>query len=342
MNISNFNYELPESYIAKFPVSPRDKSKLLLLGRSDGSIRDTIFNQIAGLLKKDDILVINDTRVIPARLTGEKKGTGAGVELLLLSPREEGVWEVLVKPAKRVREGVEIVFGNGILRAEVAHKSNGKTIVRFKYSGSFDDILDRIGKIPLPPYIKREVKKEDREWYQTVYSRKKGAVAAPTAGFHFTEKLLADIKNRGIEVVPLTLHVGWGTFRPVREEDIKKHKMESEYYELTEENAEKINNAKKNGRRIIAVGTTATRVLETLGDSGGRIRAGAGYTDKFIYPGYKFNIIDGLITNFHLPKSTLLMLVCAFAGREEIIEAYGHAIRNCYRFYSYGDAMFIS
>ncbi len=345
MDIAKFDYNLPKSCIALSPVFPRDKSKLLLLNRNDGSIRDKTFHQIVNLLRKDDVLVVNDTRVFPARLIGKKKDTGAGIELLLLNQAKEkagNVWEVLVKPAKRVREGTEVIFEEGLLRAEVTGKSNGKTFVGFKHSGDFDEILEKIGKVPLPPYIKRKEKKEDREWYQTVYSRKKGAVAAPTAGFHFTEKLLEDIRNKGIEIIPLTLHVGWGTFRPVREKDITKHNMESEFYELSKESAEKINRAKKNSRRVIAVGTTTTRVLETLGDSAGRVRAGSGYTDKFIYPGYKFRVINALITNFHLPKSTLLMLVCAFTGRGNILKAYEHALKHHYRFYSYGDAMFIS
>ncbi len=345
MNLSDFNYILPQSSIALSPVSPRDTSRLLLLDRNDGSVRDKTFHQVVNLLRKGDILVVNDTRVIPARLTGKKRVTGAAIDLLLLNrvkEKEGNVWEVLVKPARRVREGTEIIFEKGLLRAEVIGKSNGKTLVEFKHSGDFDVILEEIGKVPLPPYIKREEKKEDRGWYQTVYSRKKGAVAAPTAGFHFTEKLIKDIANKGVEIISLTLHVGWGTFRPVRENDITKHKMGSEFYELSEESAVKINRARENRGRVIAVGTTTTRALETLGDSSGRVKAGSGYTDKFIYPGYEFRIIDALITNFHLPKSTLLMLVSAFAGREKVLKAYEHALKHQYRFYSYGDAMFIT
>ena len=350
MNLSEFDFLLPVSLVASIPVSPRDHSRLLVLDRKNGSARDMIFNQLTDLLIDGDVLVVNNTRVIPARLDGQKRETGAKIELLLLKPYHgnhlssdgySDTWEVLVRPYKRVKEGTEIIFGSGELTARICIKSNELVVADFEYKGNFKELLNKLGRIPLPPYIKRPLKEEDREWYQTVYAEKEGAVAAPTAGFHFTEELIERIRKKGVRFVPVTLHVGWGTFRPVRENDIIKHRMESEFYELSCESAEEINKAKKEHRRVIAVGTTTTRVLETAGSAKGMVKNGSGYTDIFIYPGYEFRVIDGLITNFHLPKSTLLMLVSAFAGRENIFRAYEYAVSNKYRFYSYGDAMFI-
>jgi len=340
MRVEDFDYELPEELIAQEPIPNRDESRLMILHRNNGQIEETIFKEIIKYLRPGDLLVLNNSRVIPARLYGTKKGTGTMIEVLLLNEVEKNRWEVLVKPGKRVKKGVEIVFENGKLRAKAIDYTNfGGRIMEFSYQGNFDKLLDQLGELPLPPYIHKEL--EEPERYQTVYAREKGSVAAPTAGLHFTTSLLEDIKNKGIGIGYITLHVGLGTFRPVQVDEVEEHDMHAEYYELTSAEADKINNAKKNGGRLIAVGTTVTRTLEAVAAKHGQIVADKGWTDIFIYPGYKFRVIDGLITNFHLPRSTLLMLVSAFAGRERILGAYKRAVAEKYRFYSLGDAMFI-
>ncbi len=340
MNIEEYNYELPKELIAQTPLLNRSDSKLLVLDKETGDIEENIFKNIKSYLKKGDCLVLNDTKVYPARIIGEKEDTKAVIELLLLENKENNIWEALSKPFKRLHEGTIISFGDGLLKAKVLEKKEeGLVLIEFIYDGIFMEILEKLGTMPLPPYI--HAKLSDNSRYQTVYAKELGSAAAPTAGLHFTLELLDELKNMGIEIIYVTLHVGLGTFRPVEETDITKHKMHSEYYILKEEEAIKLNKAKKEGRKIYAVGTTSTRVLETVIKKYGEFKPCQGYTDIFIYPGYKYEAIDGLITNFHLPKSTLLMLVSALAGKDHILNAYNYAIKHNYRFFSFGDAMFI-
>jgi len=340
MKLKDFWYPLPSELIAQHPTERRDQSRLIVLDRKEKSITHRTFRDIQEYLLKGDCLVINNTRVIPARLLGEKEGTGGKIEFVLLKRLENDTWEVILKPGRRARVGSRFVFGDGRLRAEILKiVDGGNRIVRFFYDGVFEEVLDQVGIVPLPPYITEEL--EDKERYQTVYSRINGSAAAPTAGLHFTEELLEQIKAKGVEVAEVTLHVGLGTFRPVKVENIEEHHMHKEYYSISEQACETINRARKSGNRVIAVGTTSVRVLETAADDSGFVRPGQGETDIFIYPGYRFKAIDGLITNFHLPESTLIMLVCAFAGRDFIMEAYKEAIDRRYRFFSFGDAMFI-
>lgn len=340
MKTENFYYYLPEELIAQHPIEDRQESKLLLLDRRTGNIEDKIFKDIINYLNPGDCLVLNDTKVIPARLFGSRHGKDEKIEFLLLRRIEKDIWETLVRPGKKVKPSNRIVFGNGLLIADILNvEEDGTRRIKFSYKGIFEKILDELGEMPLPPYIKEKL--EDKGRYQTVYSKHEGSAAAPTAGLHFTEELLNQIEERGINIAYLTLHVGLGTFRPVKVENVEEHHMHSEYYELSKETAEIINETKKSGGRIIAVGTTTTRTLETIANTKGEVLPQKGWTDIFIYPGYKFKILDGLITNFHLPESTLLMLVSALAGKDNIFKAYRHAIENEYRFFSFGDAMFI-
>ncbi len=339
MHLENFNYDLPEELIAQEPIARRDQSRLLVLHKETGAIEHRIFADIGNYLRPGDVLVSNNTKVIPARLFGRKENTGAKVEIVLLTGLGGRRWNTLVRPGKRVQPGTRIVFGEGELAAEVIEKTPaGGRILEFHYEGVFEEILDRLGHMPLPPYIHKQLAEPER--YQTVYARVPGSAAAPTAGFHFTPELIDSLKKQGIEWVEVLLHVGLGTFRPVKEEDITKHQMHSEYYAVSSEAAEAINKARSEGRRIISVGTTSTRTLESSFRNG-QVQAGQGWTDIFIYPGYDFKVISGLITNFHLPKSTLLMLVSALAGREKVLRAYQEAVRQRYRFFSFGDAMLI-
>lgn len=340
MKLSDFNYELPKELIAQVPLEKRDEARLMVLHRSDKTIEHKVFKDILNYLKPGDCLVRNNTKVIPARLYGVKEGTGANVEFLLLNRIEGDIWEVMVRPGKKLMPGVSVSFGNGILKAEVLDKmEGGSRKVKFSYQGIFNEILDEIGLMPLPPYIKEKLEK--KEMYQTVYAKYEGSAAAPTAGLHFTEELLEKIKKKGVEIANVTLHVGIGTFRPVKEENIENHDMHTEHYYIKKEDAEKINNARKNGGRIIAVGTTSCRVLESVADENGMVKEIEDDTNIFIYPGYKFKCINGLITNFHLPESTLLMLISALAGREYVLDAYKEAVKQKYKFFSFGDAMFI-
>lgn len=340
MKTSDFYYDLPQELIAQIPLADRASSRLLVLDKKDGTITHSNFFNIKDYLKKGDCLVLNDTRVIPARLIGEKEGTGARVEFLLLNRKSEREWEVILKPGKKCKPGVKVVFGGGKLVAEIKETVNdGKRIVSFEYDGLFENVLDELGEMPLPPYI--TAKLEDRDRYQTVYSKNTGSAAAPTAGLHFTHELLDEISKMGVEIAYVTLHVGLGTFRPVKVDDVQNHKMHSEFYVIDEQTASKINKVKENGGRIISVGTTSTRVLETVADESGKLSASSGWTDIFIYPPYKFKCVEALITNFHLPESTLLMLVSAFSSKEIIMEAYAEAVKEKYRFFSFGDAMFI-
>lgn len=340
MTLKDFYYDLPEEKIAQTPCKDRCNSRLMVLDRQTKTIDHKRFYDIIDYLNEGDCLVVNNTRVIPARLFGVKEVTFANIEFLLLKRLTDTNWEVMAKPGKRAKVGTVISFGNGELKAKVIKDlDDGLKEVSFIYDGIFEEVLDRLGQIPLPPYITEKL--EDGERYQTVYSKHSGSAAAPTAGLHFTEELLGKIKNKGIKIASLTLHVGIGTFRPVKVTDIKEHKMHSEFYILDEENADLINETKKNGGKIIAVGTTSTRTLETIADENGFVSPKSGWTDIFIYPGYKFKAVDKLITNFHLPESTLLMLVSAFYDRESIINAYNEAVKTDYRFFSFGDAMFI-
>lgn len=340
MKSSDFYYELPQELIAQEPIEERSRSRLLVLGRESGSIEHRVFEDIREYLNKGDCLVLNDTRVIPARLLGEKEDTGGRIEFVLLKNLENDVWEVILKPGKRAKPGARFVFGGGELRAEVIEVAEGgNRLVRFEYEGIFQEVLDRVGIVPLPPYITKKL--DDSERYQTVYSRYRGSAAAPTAGLHFTKDLLKELEDKGIRLAYLTLHVGLGTFRPVKAENVEEHVMHSEFFNLNEAAADTINKAKADGGRIIAVGTTSCRVLETVSTPEGMIKASSGWTDIFIYPGYRFKIVDALITNFHLPESTLIMLVSAFAGKEHIMEAYRTAVEERYRFFSFGDAMLI-
>lgn len=340
MDLKEFYYYLPKELIAQEPLKDRARSRLMVLDRATGNIEHRIFEDIVDYLNPGDCLVLNDTRVIPARLIGERKDTGGKMEFVLLKKIKEEIWEVMVKPGKRARLGAEFIFGNGRLRAKVINITDeGNRIVEFFYEGIFEQVLDELGQMPLPPYIKKQL--EDREQYQTVYAREFGSAAAPTAGLHFTNELLEKIKQKKINITFITLHVGLGTFRPVKVRRIEDHKMHEEYYEISPEAAKIINETKKNGKRIIAVGTTSARTLETVGDINGQVKPQSGWSGIFIYPGYKFKVVDALITNFHLPESTLIMLVCAFAGKDKIFKAYEEAIEKKYRFYSFGDAMFI-
>ena len=341
MNVKDFNFDLPQELIAQDPLEDRSSSRLLVLDKKTGKTQHRIFKDIVEYLRSGDCLVINDTKVIPARLFGVKKDTGAKIEVLLLKRRENDIWETLVKPGKKAKPGTVIDFGDGILTGTVIETvDDGNRLIQFSYEGIFEEILDRLGQMPLPPYIHEKLK--DKERYQTVYSHELGSAAAPTAGLHFTDELLEKIKAKGIKIGYVTLHVGLGTFRPVKVDDVTTHKMHSEHYEVPEETAKLIEETKKNGKRVIAVGTTSCRTLESVAKEYGKVVPCEGWTDIFIYPGYKFKILDALITNFHLPESTLIMLVSAFAGREHVLAAYEEAVRERYRFFSFGDAMFIS
>ena len=340
MKVSDFNYELPEELIAQVPIKDRSASRLMVLHKDTQTIEHKVFKDIIDYLQPGDCLVRNNTKVIPARLYGIKEETGANVEFLLLNRIEGDIWEVMVRPGRRLQEGARVTFGDGILKAEILEKmAGGSRKVRFKYNGIFNEILDQIGLMPLPPYIHETLKDKDR--YQTVYAKYEGSAAAPTAGLHFTDELLEQIQEKGIEIANVTLHVGIGTFRPVKEENIEDHDMHTEHYYIKKEDADKINKAKNNGNRVIAVGTTSCRVLESVADENGQVKEIEGDTNIFIYPGYKFKCIDALITNFHLPESTLIMLVSAFSNREFIMKAYNEAVKEKYRFFSFGDAMFI-
>ena len=342
LKLHGFYYDLPEELIAQDPLSDRSSSRLMVLDKETGAIEHKIFKDIIDYLNPGDCLVINDTKVIPARLIGEKVGTGAAIEVLLLTRKNDlkDTWEVLVKPGKKARVGAKISFGNGKLIGEIIDiVEEGNRLIQFTYDGIFEEILDELGQMPLPPYITHKL--EDKNRYQTVYAKHDGSAAAPTAGLHFTKELLEKIKEKGIDIARVTLHVGLGTFRPVKEENILDHHMHSEFYMVEQEEADKINNARKNGHRVIAVGTTSTRTLESVAKEDGTIPACSGWTQIFIYPGYKFKAIDCLITNFHLPESTLVMLVSALAGREHVLNAYKEAVEEKYRFFSFGDAMFI-
>lgn len=336
----DFYFELPEELIAQHPLKKREESKMMVLDKETGMIEHRKFKEVIEYLSKGDCLVLNDTRVIPARLLGQREDTGAKVEFLLLKKVGDNRWETLVKPGKKAKIGSRISFGEGLLKAQVLDiREGGTRIVEFKYEGIFEERLDQLGEMPLPPYIKERL--EDKERYQTVYSKNEGSAAAPTAGLHFTEDLLKKIKEKGVEIAYITLHVGLGTFRPVKVDNIKEHEMHSEYFEVSEETANLINRTKEQGGKIISVGTTSSRTLESVADENGVIKAKSGWTDIFIYPGYEFKIIDKLITNFHLPESTLIMLVSAFSDKEKVINAYNKAIENKYRFFSFGDAMLI-
>lgn len=340
LKVADFDFYLPPELIAQQPLEPRDSSRLLVVNREKQSLENYHFRDLGTLLRKGDVLVLNNTRVLPARLLGCKKGTQTRIEVLLLQRRERDIWEVLVKPGKRLKVGQEVVFSEDLLQGRLLEVlANGNRLLQFEYSGIFEEVLDRLGQMPLPPYITAQL--EDRERYQTVYARETGSAAAPTAGLHFTPRLLAELQAKGIEIVEILLHVGLGTFRPVKTADIREHIMHAEYYRLQPEAAERINLAKKEGRRVIAVGTTSARTLESIAEPSGLVRSGEGWTDIFIYPGYRFRAIDGLLTNFHFPRSTLVMLVSAFAGSELIRQAYSLAIAERYRFYSFGDAMLI-
>ena len=340
MKVSDFDYELPQELIAQVPIKDRSASRLMVLNRENKTIEDKIFKDIIDYLKPGDCLVRNNTKVIPARLYGIKEETGVHIEFLLLKRIEGDIWEVMVHPGRRLKIGTKVIFGDGLLKAEILEMmEGGNRKVKFEYEGIFNEILEQIGLMPLPPYIKEKL--DDKSRYQTVYAKYEGSAAAPTAGLHFTEELLEKIKEKGIEIANVTLHVGIGTFRPVKVENIEEHDMHSEHYYIKAEDAEKINNTKKNGGRIIAVGTTSCRVLESVADENGLVKETEGDTSIFIYPGYKFKCIDCLITNFHLPESTLIMLVSALAGKDYIMKAYKHAVEEKYRFFSFGDAMFI-
>lgn len=340
MKLTDFYYDLPQELIAQDPLEKRSDSRLMVVGREDGDITHKHFYDVIDYLNKGDCLVINDTKVIPARLMGVKEDTGASIEVLLLKRKEEKVWETLVKPGKKARVGARIRFGDGLLTGEVVDiVEEGNRLIRFEYKGIWEEILDELGQMPLPPYITHQLKDKNR--YQTVYAKQEGSAAAPTAGLHFTEELLDEVGKKGVEIAHVTLHVGLGTFRPVKADNILDHHMHSEFYVVEEEEAAKINAAREQGKRIIAVGTTSTRTLESVADDNGVIRAGSGWTDIFIYPGYRFKAVDSLITNFHLPESTLLMLVSAFSTRENMLHAYETAVKERYRFFSFGDAMLI-
>ncbi|MEG1002918.1 MAG: tRNA preQ1(34) S-adenosylmethionine ribosyltransferase-isomerase QueA [Clostridium sp.] len=340
MKVSDFDFYLPEELIAQHPLEKRDSSRLMVLDKKTGEIEHKIFKDIINYLNEGDTLVLNNTRVMPARLIGEKEETGGKIEFLLLKRLEGDKWECLAKPGKTAKPGRRFSFGEGKLKCEVKEVlETGNRVIEFEYDGIFEEVLDSLGEMPLPPYIHERL--EDSERYQTVYSKEKGSAAAPTAGLHFTEELLNDIKAKGVNIAYVTLHVGLGTFRPVKAETIDEHVMHSEFYQVSEETANIINKTKENGGKIISVGTTSTRTLETISDENGRVKECSGWTNIFIYPGYKFKIVDNLITNFHLPESTLIMLVSTLAGKEHVLNAYNEAVKEKYRFFSFGDAMFI-
>ncbi len=340
MNVKDFSYELPQRLIAQDPLEDRSSSRLMVLGKKDGSVTHRVFRDITEYINPGDCLVINNTKVIPARLFGQKEDTGAAVELLLLRRLCGSQWETLVRPGKKAKPGTKLIFGNGMLAGEIIRVAEeGNRIIQFSYDGIFEEILDQLGEMPLPPYITHQL--QDRQRYQTVYARHEGSAAAPTAGLHFTPQLLDEIRAKGADIAEITLHVGLGTFRPVKTENVLEHHMHSEFYRLEQEAADKINRAKQGGGRIISVGTTSTRTLESIADEHGFVKAASGWTQIFIYPGYQFRCIDALITNFHLPESTLIMLVSALAGREHVLDAYRTAVQEEYRFFSFGDAMLI-
>lgn len=340
MRRQDFYYELPEELIAQDPLEDRSGSRLLVLDRRSGAASHHVFREITDYLEPGDCLVVNDTKVIPARLIGVKEGTGAKIEALLLKRRENDIWEALVRPGKKARIGTRLQFGEGLLVGEVVDiVEEGNRLIQFSYEGIFEEVLDRLGQMPLPPYITHQL--EDKNRYQTVYAKHSGSAAAPTAGLHFTPELLREIKEKGVDIARVTLHVGLGTFRPVKADEITDHHMHSEFYRIEQDAAEKINRAKENGHRVICVGTTSCRTVESAADGRGRLSAGSGWTDIFIYPGYQFKILDCLLTNFHLPESTLIMLVSALAGREQVLAAYEEAVREKYRFFSFGDAMLV-
>ena len=340
MKTADFDYELPQELIAQDPLEQRDSSRLLILDKKTGERTHRIFHDIIDYLHEGDCLVINNTKVIPARLIGEREGTGGKVEVLLLKRKTDNVWETLVKPGKKARPGMRLSFGGGLLHAEVQEVvDEGNRLIRFEYEGIFEEILDQLGQMPLPPYITHQLKDKNR--YQTVYAKYEGSAAAPTAGLHFTEELLQRIQEKGVRIARVTLHVGLGTFRPVKVEDVTEHHMHTEFYHVSQEAADIINETKKQGGRVICVGTTSCRTIESAADEHGVVQATEGDTDIFIYPGYQFKVLDCLITNFHLPESTLLMLVSALAGKENIMAAYKEAVEMRYRFFSFGDAMFI-
>ena len=339
LSTSDYYFDLPEELIAQDPMEKRDECRLLIVDKKTGETEHHKFNEIINYLEPGDCLVLNNTKVIPARLLGEKEGTGAAVEILLLKRKEADVWETLVKPGKKLRPGARVSFGGGILKAEILDiVDEGNRLVKFYYDGIWEEVLDRLGEMPLPPYITHKL--QDKNMYQTVYAKYEGSAAAPTAGLHFTEKLLEDIKAKGVDMAFVTLHVGLGTFRPVKVDNVLEHHMHTEWYQVTQEAADKINKAKENGHRIICVGTTSCRTIESAADENGHLSACSGDTSIFIYPGYKFKVLDQLITNFHLPESTLVMLVSALAGREHVLAAYEEAIKERYRFFSFGDACF--
>ena len=337
---SDFYFDLPQELIAQDPLEDRSASRLLVLNRETGAVEHRHFKEITNYLRPGDCLVLNNTKVIPARLMGVKEDTGAAIEVLLLKRRENDVWETLVKPGKKARPGVKLIFGDGYLKAEVLDVvEEGNRLIRFDYEGIFEEVLDRLGEMPLPPYITHKL--QDKNRYQTVYAKYEGSAAAPTAGLHFTEELLAYIEEMGVHIAYVTLHVGLGTFRPVKADNILEHHMHSEHYEVTPETAEMINRTKESGGRVVCVGTTSCRTVESAADENGRVQPGCGDTEIFIYPGYRFKVLDCLITNFHLPESTLVMLVSALAGRENVLAAYREAVEERYRFFSFGDAMLI-
>lgn len=340
MKREDFNFILPEELIAQDPLEDRSGSKLLVLNKETGEVEHHIFKEIVNYLNEGDCLVINDTKVLPARLIGSKVGTDAKIEVLLLKRKENDIWETLVKPGKKAKVGTKISFGDGLLVGEVMDiVEEGNRLIQFRYEGIFEEILDQLGQMPLPPYITHQL--EDKNRYQTVYAKHTGSAAAPTAGLHFTPELLKAIEEKGVNIARVTLHVGLGTFRPVKVDNILEHHMHSEFYQIDEDAAHKINTAKESGKRVICVGTTSCRTVESAADENGKLKATSGWTEIFIYPGYQFKVLDCLITNFHLPESTLVMLVSALAGREHVLNAYEEAIKERYRFFSFGDAMFI-
>ena len=340
MNVKDYDYDLPEELIAQDPLEDRSSSRLMVLDRQTGDVEHRHFTDILEYLHPGDCLVINNTKVIPARLFGVKEDTQAKIEVLLLKRKENDIWETLVKPGKKAKPGTKLVFGDGLLTAEVVDVvEEGNRLIQFHYDGIFEEILDQLGQMPLPPYITHQL--EDKNRYQTVYAKHSGSAAAPTAGLHFTPELLEEIKAEGVEIAHVTLHVGLGTFRPVKADDILDHHMHSEFYRIEASEAEKINRAKESGHRVICVGTTSCRTVESAADENGKLKECSGWTEIFIYPGYKFKVLDCLITNFHLPESTLIMLVSALAGREHVLAAYEEAVKERYRFFSFGDAMFI-
>ena len=340
MNVKDYDYDLPEELIAQDPLEDRSSSRLMVLDRQTGDVEHRHFTDILEYLHPGDCLVINNTKVIPARLFGVKEDTQAKIEVLLLKRKENDIWETLVKPGKKAKPGTKLVFGDGLLTAEVVDVvEEGNRLIQFHYDGIFEEILDQLGQMPLPPYITHQLKDKNR--YQTVYAKYDGSAAAPTAGLHFTKELLQKVKDMGVDIAEVTLHVGLGTFRPVKVENVLDHHMHSEFYMVSQEAADKINRAKESGHRVIAVGTTSTRTLEAAADENGRLHETSGWTEIFIYPGYQFKVIDALITNFHLPQSTLVMLVSALAGREHVLHAYEIAVKERYRFFSFGDSMMI-